>query len=517
MNIPEPTQTQFTQAEEALTNLMQDYSQDLDTRKGSAIRELLIRPFAYLYARIDNIISNWIRESSVAYLAASSQTSNSTADLVASNYFVTRKQGSYATGIVTLNCSQAEIRVNTDTRFLVDSHSFITNKTYIATPSPAQSTEDLIYLKMYQINGEYKTNVPVVADQPGTLEIPAGVEVDITSYIAGAESAQLLSPITGGSNTQTDAQMMARCKERCGAAIGTLQAIRTKMQDAPITVISCSALGSDDPGCFRSRYNNLALPQGGAVDIYAKTANQGVVAQLSIQELESDSSGNLFFEILPQEYPQYAGLCRISKIVPQNTQISLGKYIVDYLPSGDSQLSPIAARNTCYQKVRVTFQTLSTPVPLQVTIEYMPGIKDLQDYMDSTYGKYLGQSCLVKAAVPATVKVNCSLYTKTPPTDTQLENLKVFIAARINSKYVGDYNLNMDQIAEQVELNFQNVRMRLPYTLTIDMPMTTGGHYTFNTTDGTASLLYRTGAYFWAAGAYFYSTTPTFIELQVIS
>lgn len=517
MNITEPTQTQFMEAEEALTNLMHNHAQDLDTKKGSVIRQLVIRPFSYLYAKINDILLNWIYKTSVAYLATSAETSNSTADLVASNYFVTRRQGAYASGIITLTCSQDQIRINTDTRFLVDSRSFITDKTYIATPSPAQSTGNLVYLKMYEINGEYKTNVPVIAAQPGTLEIPAGVQVDITSYIAGVESAQLLSPITGGSDTQTDAQMMARCKERCGAAIGTLQAIRTKMQDAPITVISCSALGSADPGCFRSRYNNLAIPQGGAVDIYAKTANQGVVAQISVQELESDSSDKLFFQILPQKYPQYAGLCRISKIVAQNNQINLGKYTVEYIPVANSQLSAIGARNTCYQKVRVTFDTPTVSTPLQVTFEYMPGIKDLQDYMDSTYGKYLGQSCLVKAAVPATVKLSCSLYTKTIPTDTQLNALKTFIAAQINSKYVGDYNLNMDQIAQQVELNFQNVRMRLPYTLTIDLPMTTGGHYTFNTTDGTASLLYRTSAYFWAAGAYFYSTTPDFIELQVIS
>ena len=518
MNIKQPTQTQFTQAESSLTNLMQDYSAELDTKKGSVVRELIIRPFAYLYAKVDDVLSNWIRETSVAYLSKSTEISDSIADYVASNYFVTRKQGSYATGVVTLTCSQAEVRINTDTNFLVDSHSFSTQKTYIATLSPAESTDTVGYLQMYQINGTYKVNVPVQADTAGTLEIPAGVQVDITGYIAGAQSAELLSPITGGSNTETDAEMMARCKDRCGAAIGTVEAIRTKMQEAPVTVISCSALGSAEPGCFRSRYNNLAVPYGGAVDVYVKTANQGVVADISVDELESDSNSNLYFELTSADFPEYAGICRILQIEKQGSDstATVGRYTVEYL-SSNFAISDMGARNTLYQKVRVTFEDLSASDPLLVTAEYMPGVKELQSYMDSTYGKYLGQDCLVKAAVPATVKLKCQLYVQSELTDTQLQDIKTFIAAQINSKYVGDYNLNMDLIAEKVQAAYPEIKLRLPYTISVGLPMTNGGYYTFNTTDGTASLLYRKESYFWAAGAYFFSTTPDYIQLQVIS
>lgn len=38
--------------------------------------------------------------------------------------------------------------------------------------------------------------------------------------------------------------------------------------------MSCNAISSKDPGCFRSRDNNLDVPYGGIVDVYVKTANQ---------------------------------------------------------------------------------------------------------------------------------------------------------------------------------------------------------------------------------------------------
>ena len=309
--------------------------------------------------------------------------------------------------------------------------------------------------------------------------------------------------------------MMARCKDRCGAAIGTVEAIRTKLQEAPVNVISCSALGSQQPGCFRSRYNNLAIPYGGAVDIYVKTSNQNVVKEIQIAQLSTDSDSKTYLQLSSQDHLEVAGFCRISEI-KTTTGGNVGKYTVNYM-SYKPAISDIGARNTVYQKALVTFDNLSASNSLLVTVEYMPGVAQLQTYMDSTYEKYLGQDSLVKAAVPATVKLKCRLYTKNELTDTQLLQLKDFIAAQINMKYVGDYNLNMDEIAEQVQLKYPDVRMRLPYTLSISLPMTTGGTYNFTTTDGTASLLYRTSAYHWATGAYFYSTTTDYIQLQVIS
>ena len=76
--------------------------------------------------------------------------------------------------------------------------------------------------------------------------------------------------------------MMQRCLKKCGAAVGTQNAIWTRLQDSPVNVISCRAIGSADAGCFRSRYNNLDIPAGGIVDVYVKTQNQASTQTINI-------------------------------------------------------------------------------------------------------------------------------------------------------------------------------------------------------------------------------------------
>ena len=214
--------------------------------------------------------------------------------------------------------------------------------------------------------------------------------------------------------------MMARCKERCGAAVGTLEAIRTKMQDAPIAVLSCNALGSAEPGCFRSRQNSVALPMGGLIDIYVKTQNQNSVEELAIDTLESDSNGyyiELDSESDSQGYPEIAGACRIRAVRKQGSDSSsIGVYTVAF--DSTTNMSPVGVRGGVDQKITIRFNQLSENIPVYVAVEYMPGIKNLEKFIDNVYQKFLGQDCMIKAAIPATLTINGQIYGETTLTDS---------------------------------------------------------------------------------------------------
>lgn len=79
-------------------------------------------------------------------------------------------------------------------------------------------------------------------------------------------------------------------------------------------------------------------------------------------------------------------------------------------------------------------------------------------------------------------------------------------------KRVGDYQLNMDDAAKAVARTYPGIRLKVPYTLGVSLPMTNGGVYTFSSSDGTVDLSFRQGNYFWDKSAYFFSTTPFFVE-----
>lgn len=494
---------------------MQDYSQQLDVKKASTIRQLLIRPYAYVFAKINQLMQTWLRTTSVGYLSQSQLTQNQTADIVASNYFVTRKQGTYAKGVVTLTCTASSVRVTKGAQFTIDGHIFVTQKTTIASVNPLQDTEDINYTKMYSINGQYKTNVPVVSVVSGYTEIPEGALVTVSSYIANVNQAQLTSPITGGAQSQTDASMMSRCKDRCGSAIGTLGALRIKMQEAPVQVMSCNAISSKDPGCFRARNNNLDVPYGGIVDVYVKTANQTSFGKLLFQSMKHDSNG-YYIQVSAEDDRQIAGFTRVTKVISARQGTQIGTYTVQY-GSSNTLVSAQAARLTVYQTAKIRFrQSLTASVPVQVTVQYVTGITDLQQYMDSSSGAFLGQDCLVKAAVPATVHISGYIHSTQPITQDTLQSLKVFISQYVNSKQVGDYILNMAQVAQALHQQYPDINLRLPYGIQTSLPMTNGGNYNFTTSDGQIDLTYRQGLYMWDPQAYYFSTVPAYITLEVL-
>lgn len=511
MNLDQPTQQQFQQAQTILQSIVNDYSADIDTRKASAVRQLVIRPYAYIFAQADKYIANRVKESSISYLLTSNKTENQIADMVASNYFVTRLDAGYARGIVTAKSTMSSIRISKNTTFYIDGHAFAVEKTVIGVPQPGQDTEDIDYIKTVQLGSYYVCNIPVVSKQAQLLQIPQGVQVTTPGYVAGVQFFFLSSPITGGAAQQTDAQMMRRCVKKCGASVGTQNAIWTRLQQAPVDIKSCKAQGSNQVGCFRSRYNNLALPIGGIVDTYIKTQNQASYKDITLtvqnKQIVIDSS----------TYPQIAGFIRVSAVVIQSSDVSktTPTYTVTY-SSNDKALSDQGARLSQKQKATITFADAQAGKTARVTVMYLPGVVDTQTYMANQDVSFIGQDILIKAAVPVTLIIEGSVTSTVQLSQTALNDMKQFIASQINTIQVGQPTMNMDDVAKAFRQAYPQAELKLPYSIQVKMPMTNGGYYTFNTENGYVDLTFRQSLYFWNTAAYFYSTTADQIKLNVL-
>ena len=115
----EPTKTSFDNAEQVAIDVLSQADNNLITRTGSVIRELIIRPAAYLLSWITDNIKRDIKQYSVAYLKTSQLTENPIADAVASNYFVTRRPGTPSRGIITLTLTSPTLVISAGARFTV--------------------------------------------------------------------------------------------------------------------------------------------------------------------------------------------------------------------------------------------------------------------------------------------------------------------------------------------------------------------------------------------------------------
>ena len=260
----EPTQQSFLNSEATASDVISQSSPNLITKTGSVIRELIIRPLSYLSAWLTDNYQNNLEKSSVAYLKTSQETVNPTADLVASNYFVTRLQGTYAKGIITLTLTQPVLRIGKGSSFIVGGVSMITPDQYFITNSDTTGTSsDFTYVKSIKLDDRWIANIAVVSTEPGQVELPAGSSVTIGFSSSIIMDAELTSPVTGGSDVETDAELMKRAEYNTAeSGIGSFYGLQKKLAKAPVAVLGLSTVAGEDEPLFRARYNNVGINRG---------------------------------------------------------------------------------------------------------------------------------------------------------------------------------------------------------------------------------------------------------------
>lgn len=516
MQLTQPTNIEFTQAEQALNGVLLDYSAQLSTGKGSVIRQLIVRPYAYLYAKINQFMRDWLKSISIAQLSKSTKTQNQIADLVAGNYFVTRKRQVYAKGVITLTFNTSSAILSAGITFTVGDSVFHTQKTIAASLVPLQDTDQVQYVQMYATpDGLYRANVPVYAQEAKYLQIPVGTEVTCGVYLPNVTSIELTSPITGGAYAETDAAMLQRCKNISGTCIGTLKSISNKLQEAPINVLSCSVLGSRQEGCFRARYNNLAIPIAGAVDVYVKTSNQLSIKQLRFDSMQKTEDNKFYIQATCDTDTDIAGMLRVLSVVSQ-TKPDLGNYTIEYISTNLNEAVE-GSRLSKTQGFKIVFQTaFQQPPPVLVSIQYMPGVFALQEFIQDDEQKILGQDYRIKAAVPVKLSLGLTLVGGGSLSQQQVQQVRTLLATVLCSKKVGDYRFSVDELSTGLLQSFPQLQLKLPHSIQVNMPMTTGGSYTFASADGTVDLSFRKTLYTWDSKAYYFYCTPSDISLKVI-
>ena len=502
-----PTKTEFKNAEQVAVDVITQSYPNIVTKTGSVLRELIIRPASYLMSWLTANISNDIRQYSVSYLKTSQLTDNPIADMVASNYFVIRQEGTRAKGVVTLELELSTLRIAAGALFNVGGVQMCTAKQYLITASPLPDTETIGYIKAIPYGGNYIANVPVVAVAVGEVEVPVGSPVTLGFGCTTLVSAELTSPVTGGSGVETDAQLMQRAEYNTAAAgIGSYYGIKKKMTKAPIDVPGLSVIAGEDAPLFRARNNSVGINPGGYVDCHAKTANQisvGTIVDhpLTIQSFNVKQPDGTYVTVnkgvINLEPNDFAGLIRVTSVLVDG--IVRDKWEVDY-GTDDINSTVEGARLSASQTARVILPlenngNTNTPITATsntaVTVEYMPGIDILQDYMDNDNEHFIGQDIRIKAAVPVSVGVTCSLYCPRELGEDELDGLRQAIVDYINTTEVGKGKLNFSDIREACLKSYPDVTLRLPCVMTASVCLRDGNLDSFHTTSGILDITHN--------------------------
>lgn len=503
-----PTGQDFASAEQLVVDVIANNCPTVQTKTGSAVRELIARPFAYLYSWCVSNIDRLRRDASVAKLKTSSSTDNELADIIAGNYFIYRKPGSYAKGVITATVATPNIQVQRGSEFTASGVALYVEKRVIATPGTYMDTENVLYTPAVPYNGSYLVSIPVVARNSGAYELPAGTAAAPSSFVSSnILSCELTSALTGGADAETDASMMARAElVSASAGVGTKHGLMRKLADAPVPVIDIGVVAGEDSMADRSRHNSVNINPCGFVDCYVRTQLQPATGLVAC----TANDGVVHIEGLVNE----AGAYGVVSVIQDGTAIN--DYSVTF-GTTEAHGKASYSRLGIHQTIDIASDSLEDGA-VSVTLSYMPGIRDLQRYMERSDNCFVGQDVAIKAAVPVDIRVDCTVRSRSDADigQDELDSIRALVAQRISTYPVGAEVLNFSDVQEYCKNNMPDIELRIPCTLFCSVMLADGSVDSYYSNTGLVDISNMPGKAFWSSKLCFFSCIKDNVRLSVI-
>lgn len=513
----EPTNAAFTAAEQTTIDVLGTEYAGMQTKSGSVIRELLVRPFAYLYAWCRTNLAKYRKESTVQYLQTSQRTENSVADAIASNYFVTRRQGTRSHGAVTVTTSTPVLQLPAGSAFTANGVLLVTpNRVIAAIGNTNELRGDTWYASLIPVGDNYTANVPVEANMDGDIEIDAGTPVSMGFSYSGVLSAELTSPITGGSGTETDAQLMRRAEYNTAASgVGSWYGIRRLLNDSPVNVMDFGLLAGEDKLLYRARYNTVNINPGGYADVYVKTQRQSALGELhAAMTVVEVSPDHVVGQAVFTQTAAVSGVISVQQVIVAGSVVN--DYSVAY-GSSNPDVSADGARLGVNQTITVTFSTTaSAGADVAAYVRYMPGVADIQAYFDQDRNSFIGQDVAVKSAVPVMVHLDCVAMGQEAITDDQMTLLKSTLYDAVDAIPVGAGIINFSDLRKAATAALPDIELRLPCTLSAEIPLPGGGNDAVYSVSGILDITHQVVADSWDPAICYFCLIPDYIRIEEI-
>lgn len=168
-------------------------------------------------------------------------------DDVASNWLVTRKNGAHAHGLVTVILPKAVTTIiPSKTTFTANNQSFVTTGSHIlrADGGSIVAHGDCI---LYETKHGWAADIPVIATHSGTSgNIRQSTPFAINRNLTAVKSAFAKSDFTGGSNAETNKQLLKRLTSTTAARIISNRANIAAIVKTHLPGYECSIIGVDD-------------------------------------------------------------------------------------------------------------------------------------------------------------------------------------------------------------------------------------------------------------------------------
>ena len=307
------SQDEFDQAEALLISLLRESYPSLDLRRGTALRDLLVRPEAAIYAlesrRNDELRRN---RSLVDMLANPKEDDTDAINAVLSNFNTALRPGRKAVGLIKIQVRDLGVyRLEAGRTFTSSDDSVFASANAVEARA-ADST-----LRGPDDDGFFYFTTQVEALEAGDTSVSAGSAFKLTNPFGGFVAAVAYADFLPGSAPETPAEAVARLPQTVATrGLSTRAAIAATLTDPHMAdfapyVRALSIQGIGDPAQWRDRRNAYGVPVGGKVDVYARTFT-GLPVRTLIKKGYKIGNGSYSIRLEAADAPGYYAIKSIT-------------------------------------------------------------------------------------------------------------------------------------------------------------------------------------------------------------
>jgi hypothetical protein len=407
-----------------LTELFQEAAPTIYARRG-VLHDLLIYYSAVLATKSQTEMDRLRRSSSVAaILADPTLADDEVVDNIASNYRVTRQTGGLATGAVTIIIDTlADLTITVGSTFEAQGKSFVTEQVFTGRSVSGSVVSDTDRLITARGDGTYQFEIVVTATESGeasrlvkgTALVPDKIP---STFIAAVATDDFI----GGISEEQNRDLVNRFAHGLAAkAMSSRANMSAAIREEFPTIVHDSLIGFGDPEMTRDRHSILPVSLGGRADWYIQTQplyrKYGASLEATLVEKSGDGLGiwQIVFDrddypglysvsISPTDHPET--VFTITSIT-RATDSSVVESNDGFVPEiANAQESAFSRFQTVVVKFKDTLLSVSgltvgtSQETYDVTIQAMPSIGDIQDYVSQRAIRCVSGDVLVKAPVP---------------------------------------------------------------------------------------------------------------------
>ena len=465
-----------------LQQLLTEEYPSIDVSTGTVLYELLIKPAAYYFATQDTSLETVRDNYSIAQVLNSDNPDDTLVDNLLSNYNVVRKEGTSATGSLSIFTNgDNNIYIPANATFTCNGIDISPIKSYVGVSGSLvyEDTDTVSYIPYVELgNGLKVFSIQAQTVDPLTSTLSAGLPCSTDVSDSNISSVEIGATFSGGTAEETNDQLLSRARLGVNAKVMTgrdnIQQLLVSNDD--LIVQDARVFGMGDTLQVRDAVNNGGVSTGGRVDIYIRTSTVPLAQDVALTAYrQGDGSWEMDIPAT-----SFAGAYAVTQITYGNQLINTGiQSTVGYSATGGWPLVESAdhARYSKYQTLTISFEAdigdpFATEAVFNARVLYMPGVSETQDFLNGEGVRSLAFDHVVKAAIPVVVEADIDIGYASGAVTPSIGDFQQAVSDAVNGKSIGLEALYTSDLAYACSALFPEGTVKMPINLraTIYLP-----------------------------------------------